>query len=370
MLRVVNFNLRMFHCIKNGGKPRKQATLFLVLSVPKRKRKMAPPLGSRIQKNQPSSQSACLRACPTPPRGTHSPPLGGGEGSRVPRFLPRLVCVPGALEMEHKPLTTAATAHPQSFLIISPFLTVLLATPRQTLHHLGSPPMLLPITPKGLMEMPATARPPQAQAGAADYPQILQSLGAESARAPHGGWGVLARSHTAQPRLPKKGRPESTGGRGGQEGQAAPNPHERETWRLPELAMRLGWGLCAWMVWGTAWDTEPRGAVSSSPVLCDSGSGPADHRQDSSAPRLGGPSSLADRSRPAGSTQLAPSTSSRSAPEQVGLRGCQAAGPPRPPPPAPDSSALLPGPSIPPAPETLGPLAPLQGLRDPPEATT
>lgn len=83
--------------------------------------------------------------------------------------------------------------------------------------------MLLPITPKGLMEMLAIARPPQAQAGAAGYPQILQSLGAEAARAPHvGGGGVLTRSHTAQPRLPKKGRPESAGDRWGQEGQAAP----------------------------------------------------------------------------------------------------------------------------------------------------
>lgn len=225
----------MFHCIKNGGKPRKQATLFLVLSVPKRKRNMAPPLGSRIQKNQPSSQSACLRACPlslgtcpTPPGGTHSPPLGGGEGCPVPRFLPRPVCVPRALEMEHKPLTTAATAHPQSFLIISPFLIVLLATPSQTLHHLGSPPTLLPITPKGLMEMPATARPPQAQAGAADYPQTLQSLGAESARAPRvRGGGLRARSHTAQPRLPEKGRPECAGGQWGARGAGSPESSRR-----------------------------------------------------------------------------------------------------------------------------------------------
>lgn len=184
----------------------------------KKKRDTAPALGSRIQKNQPSSPSACLppepgrlSARPTHPGGAHSGPLGGGEGrgSRASSAGP--VCVPRALEMEHKTggpsLTTAATAHPQSFLIISPFLSGLLATP-----YLGLPPTLLLINPQGADG--DAGQGPSRRAHRLFSPAVL-------GRRVGGRW-VLARSHTGRPRLPAKGRPESVGaGHGGQEGESS-----------------------------------------------------------------------------------------------------------------------------------------------------
>lgn len=133
------------------------------------------------------------------------------------------------------------------------------------------------------------------------------------------------------------------------------SPQEGGTGRLPELGMCLGQGPVLWGGVGHGVGHRDPGAVASSPVC------PADDREDSSADPWWGGGSLQPqgRSHPAGPAHF---TSSGSAQEHV-ASAC-------PPPPVPASLALLPSPSIPPVPETLGPLVPLQGLRDPPGATS
>lgn len=154
------------------------------------------------------------------------------------------MCVPRALEMEHKTggpsLTTAATAHPQSFLIISPFLSGLLATPGQTLHHLGLPPTLLLINPQG------------ADGDAGQGPSPLKPrLGLQTAhrlfspavlgRRVGGRW-VLARSHTGRPASPRKAGLSAWGrGIGGQEGESS----GRGNWAAARTRDVPGPGACA-----------------------------------------------------------------------------------------------------------------------------
>ena len=134
---------------------------------------------------------------------------------------------------------------------------------------------------------------------------------------------VLARSHTGLPASPRKAglraRCEGRGAVGGKRG----SPHEGGTKRLPELGMCLGRGPVLLAGVGHGVGHRGPGAVASSPVRCDSGSGPQ-ATGTTALPLLGWGG--------AGSAQLAPPTSSRSAKEHVVLGGSWAACPPRPPP--------------------------------------
>ena len=100
--------------------------------------------------------------------------------------------------------------------------------------------------------------------------------------------GVLARSHTGLPASPRKaGLRARCAGRGAVGGKRG-SPHEGGTRRLPELGMCLGRGPVLLGGVGHGMGHRGPGAVASSPVRCDSGSGPAGHRDHSSAaPRLG-----------------------------------------------------------------------------------
>lgn len=144
MVKMVNFNLCMFYYSKNSGKPRKQATLFLVLPIPKRKRDT--PLLTRKQDPEKPAQlpvslssghlppeTGYLAAACCPPTVHTHPLLGGGEGLLVLSFLRHLQCmyipcihlprdstwtwVRGRPSLP-KPLQQQPT--PQTFLIISP----------------------------------------------------------------------------------------------------------------------------------------------------------------------------------------------------------------------------------------------------------
>lgn len=65
VLRAVNFNLHMSHFIRNGGKPRKQATLFLVLSVPTKKKEHGPRTGKQ-NPEKPAQLPICVPAGSAP----------------------------------------------------------------------------------------------------------------------------------------------------------------------------------------------------------------------------------------------------------------------------------------------------------------
>ena len=136
----------MFYYSKNSGKPRKQATLFLVLPIPKRKRDI--PLPTRKQDPEKPAQlpvslssgrlppeTGCLGAACCLPHSAHSPPSGRrGRPScpELPLTPPVYVCtLHPSPQRQHVdlgegqalfPQTTTATAHPANLPYYKPVI--------------------------------------------------------------------------------------------------------------------------------------------------------------------------------------------------------------------------------------------------------